>query len=111
MGRPGADGDVEGGPEGHGGDEGENGAHGLNPEAGEDLPAHEMGKAGGHSTGWAGKAGPRFKLTFLETELAVGTQAIGAGLKLCGDKEDGEAGEGDGKGHKPRVEGEAVLRL
>jgi hypothetical protein len=50
-------------------------------------------------------------LAFLEAELAMRAQAVGTGLKFCGDQKDGEAREGDGQGDETGVEGEVVLGL
>ena len=63
-----------------------------------------MSKTGGHSAGWAGNSGAGFELAFLEAELAMGAQAVGAGLKFGGDEEYGEAGEGNGQGDEAGVD-------
>src|SRR6476660_7099535 len=108
MGWPRGDGDVEGGPEGHCGKQCDDRAHRLDPEAGGNLAAHEMGKTGGHSAGWAGDAGAGFELALLEAELARGAEAGGARVQFGGDEEDAEAGEGDGEGDEAGLPGEAV---
>lgn len=108
MGRTRGNGHVEGGPKGHGGDEREDGSHGLDPEAGENLAAHEVGKTGGHSAGRAGNSSASLELTFLETELAMRAQSVGAGLEFGGDEENSQAGEGDGQGNEAEAKGETV---
>ena len=109
VGRPAGGGNIESGPEHHGGEEGQDCAHGLDPKAGHDLAAHEMGKTGCHSTGWAGDAGAGFELTFLKTELAVGADAIAAGIQFGGDEKHAQTCKGDGQRDSAAAPGKLVL--
>ena len=78
------------GPKNDGGDERQERAHGLNPEAGEEIAAHKPGPTGGHTATWARDAGDLLKRTGAETELGMGSQAVGIGGDPCGGNESGQ---------------------